>query len=600
VTTIDATLTEEHLRALRDDHPLYCSAALKIQTKAGRLEPFELNYPQRLVEQRVDEQKRRSGRVRVLILKARQEGISTWVAGRIFKGVTLWGNKRGAVVADKSERAGDIFAIYERYRDHVPPVLIPPKKAAQRAREMWWTTDSRLTVETAGDADVGRGSTIHYLHVSELALWEHADESWTALMQAVTDDAEVYVEFTAKGIGNLAHRLWLQAEAGESDWVAVFLPWFAYEDYRRGVTDAERLEILTSADPWERGALDTGIEWEGELHRLSVEQIAWRRAKIRNDFLGDERAFRQEFPATAREAFVTSGDVFFDADVLLERERLTKPPRWRGMFIKDDRMGWRPQRSERGDVHVWEWPDPHGHYVAFGDTAEGKMRAASNMALNEADAERGGRDYSSLDILKVAERVPDPRREGHWLTVPCLKQVAQIHGHEAPEVFAEQTFAASALWSCPGSPQQRSHRRQALTGIERNHSSGQTVIRVLVEVLGHQNIYRARRMNVAGKHLTSYEGWITDGTTRMPMLDTLAALVRSMESGLEINSAGTVREMFTFVRNMEGRPEAQEGAHDDRVISLAGAIQMSLNHRCGDYHDTAPSAPFNPDSPTGL
>jgi hypothetical protein len=114
----------------------------------------------------------------------------------------------------------------------------------------------------------------------------------------------------------------------------------------------------------------------GRRHRLSVEQLAWRRAKIRDDFLGDERTFRQEFPATAAEAFLVSGDGFFDPEALPRLDAAVRPPH-RGTFVRlDGGLVLRP--AERGLVRVWEQPDVNGHYVIGADTAEGRMAPATD------------------------------------------------------------------------------------------------------------------------------------------------------------------------------------------------------------------------------
>jgi hypothetical protein len=573
---------------------MYCKKALKIQTKDAKQIVFDWNRAQRLVSERVEAQKKKLGRARVLILKARQEGISTWCASRIYQGCTLWGNRRGLVVADKLERTGDIFGIYERFDVNLPDALRPPRARALRHREMAWKSDSRITVETAGDADAGRGTTLHYLHASELAMWPRAEETWLALMQAVPfDGGEVFVESTAKGVGNLFHRLWQLAEAGESEWLPIFLPWWIHEEYQRELGPQDRLMLEASTDPWERKVQDEGIVWEGESHFLSAEQLWWRRAKIRDDFLGDERSFRQEYPATAREAFIATGDGFFDANALEEYDIRAIKPKRRGTFIALG-AGYKLQGGERGFVKVWEDPDPFGHYVIGSDTAEGKVSAATDASLVDAEAERGGRDFSSADILKVSELVKDPNREGFMIRQGCLRQVGQVHGRMAPEVFAEQVWAAAQFWHCPG----RLHGggRPCLTGIERNHSSGQTVIQLLREKYHHPDMFVHQRLNVRGGTTTSYWGWVTDGTTRMPMLDALAALVR--EGSLGVCSVDTIREMFSFVRGDDGRPEAQEGTHDDRVISLAIAVQMSLHHRSDPVGE--PSRPEIFDTPTGM
>jgi hypothetical protein len=571
-----ARLRAEHLRALRAALPIYCRHALKIQTKGGLLTELDENLPQRLLAARVEAQRRRTGRVRVVVLKARQEGISTWCAARIFHGTTLWSNRRGLVLADKLERAGEIFSIYERFDRHLPLALRPPKRASRRARELAWTTDSRLTVETAADADAGRGTTIHFLHASELAMWPRAEETWTALMQAVpSDSGEVYVESTAKGIGNLFHRMWVAAESGTSEWCAVFLPWWIHAEYAQEVSRAERRAIETSTDPFEREVLDDGIAWEGVRHRLRPEQLAWRRAKIRDDFLGDERAFRQEFPATAREAFLTTGDGFFATEALERLEAHAVEPVARGTFVALS-DGFALQPGERGYVRIWEKPKPDGHYVIGADTAEGKMVAATSPRRRSS--------RSAKSILR-------PSCESR-----CLRVVAEIHGRMVPEVFAEQVYAASAFWSCPGPESRPGIRDLAMIGVERNHSSGQTVLRSLREHYRHPRLFRHRRMNVFGRPFTVELGWVTDGTSRMPMLDHLAALIRNGQ--IDVGSRATIGEMFTFVRGEDGRPAAQEGAHDDRVLALAIAAQMVLHHTDPPTGELPEVVVY--DTPTGL
>jgi hypothetical protein len=89
-------------------------------------------------------------------------------------------------------------------------------------------------------------------------------------------------------------------------------------------------------------------------------------------------------------------------------------------------------------------------------------------------------------------------------------------------------------------------------------------------------------------------GFLTDMGSRQMILDALAARVR--DSTLGINSAETVREMRTFIWQ-NGKPEAVEGAHDDRIISMAIALEMTRWHR----HDMpAPKTrPLIRNTPTG-
>src|SRR5665811_48702 len=74
----------EHARRLRTDLEYFATHALKIRPKAGPLEPFSFNPAQRKLHEIMERQKRERGRVRVVVLKARQLGVSTYIAARKF------------------------------------------------------------------------------------------------------------------------------------------------------------------------------------------------------------------------------------------------------------------------------------------------------------------------------------------------------------------------------------------------------------------------------------------------------------------------------------------------------------------------------------
>ena len=69
---------------LANDFPFYSRWCLKIRTKPGSLESFIFNKAQEYLHQKVEEQRQATGRVRVLILKGRQQGMSTYIGGRFY------------------------------------------------------------------------------------------------------------------------------------------------------------------------------------------------------------------------------------------------------------------------------------------------------------------------------------------------------------------------------------------------------------------------------------------------------------------------------------------------------------------------------------
>jgi len=174
--------------------------------------------------------------------------------------------------------------------------------------------------------------------------------------------------------------------------------------------------------------------------------------------------------------------------------------------------------------------------------------------------------------------------------------VAELHGRLAPEVFAEQLRLLGEMYSC-GNIKNGTYRSKALISVERSHSSGQTVLRLLNEHYHYNPLYWHREINRRTHRVGRRVGWVTDVTSRMPMLDELAKAIRM--GVLEIPSKDVVREMVTFVTWPNGKPMAEEGCHDDRVMALGIAWQMATReHRHGR---NLPPQEFDPgDDSTGM
>lgn len=559
------------LKRFRKDLPFYSSSCLKIRTKQAEIRYLELNEAQTLVHEKISRQRQDAKRVRAIVLKARQEGVSTYTAARFFRRTHLWSGTQAMVVADSLERAGVLYDIYARFYEHLPPEITPVKRAGIRRRSLGFQHDSEIAIRPASDTEAGRAMTIHMLHASELAFWGtvnvSAYETWVSLLQAVPHtNSEVIVESTAKGAGGFFHEMWEQAEDGETGWLPIFLPWWIHGEYASPVTAETVQLILDTQDDFEHQALTEGFPFEGGIHQLTMDQLAWRREIISERFGGDferlgrdaTRMFQQEYPATAEEAFLVSGSCFFDEDVLRKMTRTAGEPDKRGI-LQDDAGTFRFAPSDRGSIKIYQMPREGHHYVIGADTAEGKL-VSTRAVSDTATAERGGRDFSSAVVWDVHEN----------------KAVAECHGRLAPEVFTDQLRMLGHFYAC-GGPSEGTARQVALIGVERSHSSGQTVLRLLHEFYKYPRLYWKREFNKRTRQMTRMLGWVTDNTTRMPMLDELAMLVRREQ--VDIPSKDIVREMVTFVVWEDGKPQAEEGTHDDRVIALGIAVQMAREHR---------------------
>ena len=76
---------------------------------------------------------------------------------------------------------------------------------------------------------------MQFFHGSEVAFWPNAAAHAAGILQAIPDEVgtEVFKESTANGVGNYFHKEWQDAESGLSDYIAIFVPWFWSEEYRK-------------------------------------------------------------------------------------------------------------------------------------------------------------------------------------------------------------------------------------------------------------------------------------------------------------------------------------------------------------------------------
>jgi hypothetical protein len=304
------SLSDEELairQRLKDDFTHYAAKCLRIRTKSGVVEPLILNRAQRYIHERLEAQRAATGKVRALILKGRQQGCSTYVGGRFYHRCTHSKGVRVFILTHEDAATQNLFEMVDRYHEHCP-ALVRPSTGAANAKELNFALlDSGYKVGTAGTKGVGRSSTIQLFHGSEVAFWPHAETHAAGILQTVPDEpgTEVILESTANGLGNFFHKYWRDAESGVSDFIAIFVPWYWQDEYRR--------------DPPEGFSLMDEEHEYAEAYGLDLGQMAWRRNKIAE--LKDETLFKQEYPASAAEAFQMTGHDSYIPPALVVKAR---------------------------------------------------------------------------------------------------------------------------------------------------------------------------------------------------------------------------------------------------------------------------------------
>jgi hypothetical protein len=307
------------MQALRNSLDMFGEQALKIKTKDSKIVPFVMNEPQRYVHEKLEEQLAKTGKVRALILKGRQQGISTYVAARYYNKSSMRKARNVYIMAHAQDSSDALFQIVDRYHTNNP---FAPHTAVSNVKELVFDLlDSSYSVGTAGQKAGGRGRMITLYHGSEVAFWNNAAEHFAASVQAVppANNSEVILESTANGPSGEFYERWQKAIAGRGEYIAIFVPWFWSSEYRRDDLVEDGFELNDQADDGELSE----VEYM-EMFGLDLAQMAWRRDKIEE--LGP-KLFKQEYPATSEEAFQTANiDSFISpAHVLRARKRQNNP-----------------------------------------------------------------------------------------------------------------------------------------------------------------------------------------------------------------------------------------------------------------------------------
>lgn len=277
-------------KTLRDDFKHYASKCLTIRTKSGGKKRLRLNKAQLFVHRRLEEQRRRTGRVRALVLKGRQQGISTYTEGRFFWRSSHTPGHKAFILTHEQQATNNLFKMAKLFHRDCPALVRPSLRASNAKELIFDLLDSEYSVGTAGNKEAGRSSTIHLFHGSEVAFWPNAENQARGSLQAVPNEpgTEVILESTSAGPTGYFYDQWQKAERGESDYQAIFVPWHWQPEYRR--------------DPPENFKRTPDEEtYSQDCGGLDDSQIFWMRLKIVE--LNGIWNFRREYPRNPKEAF---------------------------------------------------------------------------------------------------------------------------------------------------------------------------------------------------------------------------------------------------------------------------------------------------------
>lgn len=494
------------------DFNWYSECVLKIQTKTDGLKPFKLK---KIQKKYIEHLKRdfKNGITRSIVLKPRQSGFSTLIAGINAHQMWTKHDEKGIMLADKHGRTKEVFSIYETFRKHVPVNLLPGvhRKDIINSEEMYFESiRSGFKSETSNDPNAGRSGTRRWAHLTEFAFYRNADAIDEGIQNSIplAKGTRIFKESTAfgiSGVGASFYNQWEAAVRGESIYKPFFVSWFDVEDY---ALDPDNNFKITKD---EKDLLKL-------CPNITHQNLVWRRLKLseyassaQQIFTPQER-FKQDFPSYPEEAFLSSGFPVFDQNRLKIHIKV----------LNENPLKYAPIRISKTYLSMYQpllsvylVPEKGKKYLIGADVAEGLAFGDSSCAF----------------IMDQDGR-----------------QVAVFHGKLDPDHFGKVLVELAQVYN------------DALIIPEINNMGHTTL--TAIKDSGYLKVYMRSVFDEIGKVETHKMGWRTTVANKQTMLSRLIAMYRDDE--IVIYDRGLLKEMIDLTRESNGDVDLNG---KDRVVA---------------------------------
>ena len=509
---------------------------LMIQTKIDGLQPFRLRKIQHKYIDHLNKDFK-DGIIRSIVLKPRQSGFSTVVAGINSHRMFMWSDERGIMLADKLDRTDEVFSIYNTFRKSTHPSILPlkhPKDVFNTQQIYFENKRSGFKGETQNDPHAGRAGTRRWAHLTEFAFYSNADSIDEGIQNSIplAPGTRIFKESTAfgmSGIGASFYNQWEAANRGETIYKPFFVAWYEVDDYALKVPNDFKI-----------------THQEKDLVKMckgiTEANLVWRRLKLKeyasstNQIFSPEERFCQDFPSYPEEAFLSSGRPVFDQNTIKKHIRMLmdEPPSISDVRLTKTYLSMYPQM-----LKVFKTPDKNKRYIIGADTAEGLASG----------------DFSSAFIM-----------------TEDASQVGLFHGKLDPDIFGKVLVELAKIYN------------NAILVPELNNTGYATLAAIKNE--GYLRVYMRSVFDVVGKEQTEKMGFRTTVTTKQMMLSKLVAMYR--DGDVTILDVNLVKEMGNLARESNGDVELNG---QDRVVAACLAL-MGLEQMYRPTTVTTPNQPI--------
>lgn len=464
-----------------------------------------------------------------IINKSRQLGISVIILALSIRECIVNDGVNCVLISHSQSSTNAVFDKLKQ-QFYSLPEWIRPKLLQNNRQALTFENGSQIVCSTAGNRDVGRGSTYNgIVHLSEFAFWKNQERQLKSIMQAVSSSATVVIESTSNGFNEYANLL-LQAKNGENAFKYFFYNWIN----GRSLFLPQYKQSVELYKAQHNGKMLTPEEYDKEEQRLAKlgmtpEQAVWRRDKISISGLD---AFHVEYPSTPEESFVSTGASVFDNAKICRLQQTIAEKKIVPLAL--DKIVGIPNilrlHVQNRNLKIWSIPKNGMKYYLGVDVAEGLG---------------GKRDYSTIFVMDS---------DG--------QQVAQFKSNKIkPYQFADVVDSVGRWYN------------KGLLTIEKA-SGGHSVIEKLRYEKHYMNMTKYKCYDELRRTIWNV-GFDTNNKTKsIAVNDAREWFDRNLVS---IVSNDLLEEMKTFIAGDNGTFNAVTGSHDDLVSSFWLCIEGFKN-----------------------
>lgn len=273
-----------------------------------------------------------------IVLKARQLGFSTLVAGYSLWLMLFHSDKNILVIATKQETAKNLVTKVAFMNKNLP-VWLRGKTTEDNKLSMKFVNGSQIKA-VASSKDAGRSEALSLLILDECAFIDDAEIIWTAASSTLSTGGNAILISTPNGMGNFFHKTWQGAVEKTNGFNPILLDWRVHPERDQSWRDRQT-EIL--------GAVNAAQEHDA--------------------------------------SFIFSGNPVIDAEMIefYKTTYVTEPV---------------SKQGADGNLWVWEYPMPSKTYIVSADVSRGDGEDYSTLHVIDAESSTQVAEYKGKITTK--------------------------------------------------------------------------------------------------------------------------------------------------------------------------------------------------------